>query len=893
MPEPRSALAAALADRYRIERDLGQGGMATVYLAQDLKHDRKVAIKVLRPELAAVIGAERFLSEIKTTANLQHPHILPLFDSGAVQPSHPERSEGSLSFLYYVMPYVEGESLRDRLTREKQLPIPDAVRIATEVASALDYAHRHGVLHRDIKPENILLHDGQALVADFGIALAMRKAGGARLTETGLSLGTPQYMSPEQATAERELDARTDIYALGAVTYEMLTGEPPFMGSTSQAIIAKLMTETPRPPSVLRKAVPPAVEAAVLTALEKLPADRFASAAEYVAALNGSGPLPPGRTTAHQPGKSPARLRPSAVIAVSLATACAALALGYRVGWQRGHTAVLPSRLSMVGATVGGSGVSGAARQLTMTPDGETVIFVGQDEGGDDVLMRRRLDDLEASIIPGTSTLLSPQVSPDGRWIIASTPRGEAVELSIEGGTVRTLPAPVTSAHAAWSRDGTFWFNSRGTDLYRLREGGSITAVFPSKTRGLRIQQILDDGHTALVVRTAGGASSGPGELFDLETGIETALIEKPVVEMRYTSGYLIDVEPSGTLMAVPFDPHGLRMSGVATQLATGVGLTGTGTAQLAVAPTGTVAYVPEAPNGLVFVDRAGSIRPALSERHNFHAPKFSPDGRRLTTDFTTGEGRNVWILSLAEGALTRATFERDGHDATWALDGRSILYTSLRSGVFGVYRTRPGSAQPPDSLLASPNLSYTGQAYRGGAGLLTVGKDLQPGSGTDIAMVENGGQGPITPLAASSFTEQYPAPSPDGQWMAFVSDQSGEQQVYIRPLRRQGDMVQVSLDGGSEPVWGPDGRELFYRGVDKGQAVLASAGLRLTPEVSVLARRTLFPIDEMVGTTTHANYDIAPDGRTFVMVQRSPANRIMVIQNLPGLVSRMRGSNP
>jgi eukaryotic-like serine/threonine-protein kinase len=276
MPDAPSRLAAALADRYRLERELGQGGMATVYLAQDLRHDRMVAIKVLRPELAAVIGAERFLSEIKTTANLQHPHILPLFDSGAAD-----------SFLFYVMPFIEGESLRDRLNREKQLPIADAVRIATEVAGALDYAHRHNVIHRDIKPENILLHDGRALVADFGIALAASKAGGSRMTETGMSLGTPTYMSPEQAMGEREITARSDVYALGAMTYEMLIGEPPFTGPTAQAIVAKVMTAEPTSLIVQRKRIPPQVEEAVLTALEKLPADRFASAAEFAASLAG------------------------------------------------------------------------------------------------------------------------------------------------------------------------------------------------------------------------------------------------------------------------------------------------------------------------------------------------------------------------------------------------------------------------------------------------------------------------------------------------------------------------------------------------------------------------------------------------------------------------------
>src|SRR4249919_2890329 len=282
-------LTASLSDRYRLERELGQGGMATVYLAEDLRHGRKVAIKVLKPELAAVIGAERFLREIKTIATLQHPHILGLIDSGEVNGT-----------AYYVMPFVEGESLRDRLHREKQLPIGDAVRIATEVASALDYAHRHNVIHRDIKPENILLHDGRALVADFGIALAASKAGGARMTETGMSLGTPHYMSPEQAMGEREITARSDVYALGAVAYEMLTGDPPFTGSTAQAIVARVLTESPRSLTAQRHTIPAAVEAAVLTALEKLPADRYATAAEFSEALANPA-LTAARTQASAP----------------------------------------------------------------------------------------------------------------------------------------------------------------------------------------------------------------------------------------------------------------------------------------------------------------------------------------------------------------------------------------------------------------------------------------------------------------------------------------------------------------------------------------------------------------------------------------------------------------
>ena len=241
-----------------------------------LKHDRRVALKVLDPELGAVLGAERFLAEIKVTANLQHPNLLPLFDSGEAD-----------GLLFYVMPFVEGESLRARLDRERQLPVDEAVRIAAAVASALDYAHRHGVIHRDLKPENILLHEGQPLVADFGIALAVSNAGGARVTQTGLSLGTPQYMSPEQATGDRGIDGRTDIYSLGAVLYEMLTGEPPHTGTTAQAIIARVLTETPRSVRAQRSSVPEHVENAIDRALAKLPADRWSRAQEFADALTG------------------------------------------------------------------------------------------------------------------------------------------------------------------------------------------------------------------------------------------------------------------------------------------------------------------------------------------------------------------------------------------------------------------------------------------------------------------------------------------------------------------------------------------------------------------------------------------------------------------------------
>jgi eukaryotic-like serine/threonine-protein kinase len=310
-------LTAALADRYRIERELGQGGMATVYLAEDVRHHRKVAVKVLRPELAAALGAERFLREIETTANLRHPHILPLYDSGEAG-----------TFLFYVMPLVEGESLRDRLRREKQLPVDDALRIAREVADALSYAHARGVIHRDIKPENVLLESAHAVVADFGIAKAVRAAGGESLTRTGTAIGTPAYMSPEQAAGEQDLDGRSDLYALACVLYEMLAGQPPFTGATAEALVRQHLTVDAPPVTNYRPAVPAAVAAALQRALAKSPADRFNPVAQFADAIRaGEGPHSTAATASPNPPHRFSRLALAVGAVVLVAVAILAFVL--------------------------------------------------------------------------------------------------------------------------------------------------------------------------------------------------------------------------------------------------------------------------------------------------------------------------------------------------------------------------------------------------------------------------------------------------------------------------------------------------------------------------------------------------------------------------------------
>ncbi|MGI8620045.1 MAG: protein kinase domain-containing protein, partial [Gemmatimonadaceae bacterium] len=438
-------LAAALADKYTIEREIGAGGMATVYLAQDIRHRRKVAIKVLHPELTAVLGPERFLNEIELTANLQHPHILPLFDSGAAD-----------TLLFYVMPYVQGETLRTRLSREQQLPVAEALRIAGDVADALEYAHKHGVVHRDIKPENILLHDGRPLVADFGIALAVQQAGGSRMTQTGMSLGTPQYMAPEQAMGDKAVDHRADIYALGAVTYEMLTGEPPFTGPNAQAVVAKILTTDPSSLVSKRRSVPPHVEAAVLTALEKMPADRFASAAQFAEAIAGRGPLLKTRATVTArtaAGKPDARRRalnflPWVIVGVAAAAAA--------WGWLRPRQlAKNPVARFTVSVPVAAAYTDAPGRTIAMSPAGDRIVYTGINERGERQLFLRSLDQLEPAPIPGTRDGREPFFSPDGRWLGFLAPGGKIQKLALAGGpalTITTADSGFLGAAWGWLR---------------------------------------------------------------------------------------------------------------------------------------------------------------------------------------------------------------------------------------------------------------------------------------------------------------------------------------------------------------------------------------------------------------------------------------------------------
>jgi hypothetical protein len=859
MTDAAARLASALADRYVIERELGAGGMATVYLAHDLRHDRKVALKVLRPELASILGGERFLTEIKTTANLQHPHILPLHDSGEAD-----------GLVFYVMPYVEGESLRDRLLREKQLPVEEAVRIATEVASALDYAHRHGVVHRDIKPENILLHEGQALVADFGIALAVsRSDGGTRMTETGMSLGTPHYMAPEQAMGEREITPKADIYALGCVLYEMLVGEPPFTGPTAQAIIARVMTEQPRGLTIQRRTVPGQVEAAVQRALEKLPADRFASAAQFAEALEKTDFA--AATTRTTPAAVPAAARGrgmgwAAGAAAILLTAAAGAAV-----WRwLGPTPAAPVRpvvrfaieLPRDAQPVGATGST-----IAFSPDGSRIIYVGRAPSGQR-LYSRGLDQLDPVPIPGSEGGILPFFSADGQWI-GFKQGSRLVKVALAGGPVTPLCEALGQTYGAtWTAGDTVIFASDSGLLEVPAAGGQPHLVAkPDSGEAFKWPEALPDGRAVLF--TAAGHRALKLAVLVRRTGQIRRLAQTGGYPQYVDAGFVVLSDPSGIASAVPFDARRLAVTGAAVPIVDKLGTNTDGDRNFGASRSGDLAYQSSVSAGsrLVLVDRGGAVREASPDTGLYHLPRLSPDGRRVAvsrwTDFNQ-VARDVWVLDLVQKTRTRLTFDTAATFPVWARDGRRIAYAHNVSGsASSIYWVASDGSGAPEPLVTEPGRWFPAVFEPAGHALVYHG--VRPEQAKAEIWQAGLADHARHQVLAAAFHNFNPSLSPDGRWMAYQSDESGRFEVYVRPYPGPGGRWQVSLNGGTEPVWSPTGGEIFYRSGD----AMMSATVRTQGGFEVGARARLFEGSFDVAGNGLTNYDVTRDGRTFAMLQQ------------------------
>ena len=861
MSDPTHRLSANLADRYRLERELGAGGMATVYLAHDVRHDRPVALKVLRPELAAVIGAERFLKEIKVTANLQHPHILGLIDSGEVD-----------GLLFYVMPYVEGESLRDRLTREKQLPVEDAVRIAREVASALDYAHRHHVVHRDIKPENILLHDGSALVADFGISLAVSVAGGTRMTETGMSLGTPHYMSPEQAMGEREITGKSDVYALGVVLYEMLAGEPPFTGPTAQAIIARVMTETPRSLTLQRHTIPPHVEAAVLQALEKLPADRFASAAQFAEALSrpGAGVLPPTipAQKAARPGAFSLRDR-TRVLAPWIV---ALLAIGAAAwGWlgRPPRPGASWQYISFGDAPV----VTTQFPALSLSPDGATLVV--KDDIQNARLWIKRRGELNAVPVPGTERASNPAFSPDGEWV-AFLADGRLKKIRPGGGAAITLAdsAAAPFGGAAWLDDGTLiYVGPNGNDLFQVDAAGGPSRIAlrdPALAGlGLGSPAPLPGSRGVLFTVCNSGCVTMSVHLLDLRTGQRRVLLDDVVTAWYLPTGHLLYVRRDGAALLAPFDLDRLEIVGAAVPVLEGV-FVNTGLTQLAWSPAGTLVYLRgtgATEREMVRVSRDGAAVPIDTAWYGgFNSFALSPEGRRLAVGVGLASGAlGVWIKQLDRGPFTRLTFGGQDRRPAWSPDAQVVAFLRDSLNSSSVFARR-ADGSTPDRLLARLDRQVQEVTWSPDGRWIVMRTDNGGAGAGDIVGVRAGGDTTPVSLVASEFTELHPAVSPDGHWLAYASNESGTNEVYVRPFpTTTGGRWQVSNGGGAQPRWSPDTRELFFL---NGEGRLVAAQVRAAPAFEVAELRPLFDASGFTIDAFHQSFDVLPGGRGFAFMR-------------------------
>lgn len=810
MAELLQRLQQALGDRYRIDRELGRGGMGVVYLALDLKHDRKVALKVLRPEFTESLGAERFHREIRIAAQLKHPNILTLIDSGDAD-----------GLLYYVMLFVEGESLRDRLSREKQLPLDDALQITRDVADALSYAHSLGVVHRDIKPENILTEAGRALVTDFGIARALSEAGGDRLTESGLAIGTPAYMSPEQAAGTANVDARTDIYSLGCVLFEMLVGDPPYMGSTVQAILARKAMEPVPSLRVVRDTVPPAVEAAVTKALAKIPADRFTTVAQFVEALERRGPALP---RAAMPRGARRWLMPLAAVgAVAVVASLAGL-----VDFGGGPAPPLRATFSQL------THEPGVELFPSLSPDGRWLVYAGEASGNRDIYLKGVGGENPINLTSGSpEDDDQPAFSPDGERIAFRSERdgggifvmgrtGEAVKRvtrsgfkptwSPEGEHLAFVDESVElNPQNAEAKSG-LWVVSIGTgELRRLSVGD---AVLPSwSPRGHRI------AFTKRLVGPSGGelwtipAAGGEPVVVISDSARDWNPVWSPDGRHLY---FASDRGGSMNLWRVPIDEESGRTLGdpepvttPATSLAH-ISLSADGR-RVAYSSTLVTANIQRAlldPSSGAVV---GELSWVTTGSRRWSSPDPSPDGQWVAFYSLVQPEGDIYV-ARSDGTGLRQVAGDSAIDRVprWSPDGQWLAVFSNRSGSLQLWRIRPDGSEL-GQLTATDTMGvpvWSPDGLRMAVGAVITGR------GTSVYVFD-----PTQPWE-SQTPEILPAPdslaalfrpnswSPDGEWLAGDIRYSDDG-IAIYSLRTR--RYQRLTDFGQWPVWLPDSRRLLF----------------------------------------------------------------------------------
>ncbi len=856
---------------YEILARIGAGGMGEVYKARDTRLNRVVAVKILPDHLAdRAEHRERFDREARTIAGLNHPHICTLYDIG--------RQDGA---AYLVMEYLEGETLAQHLVRGP-LPLEQALRYAIEISDALDKAHHHGVTHRDLKPGNIMLTKTGTKLLDFGLAKLRQETLPTTphsdlpteldtLTAEGEIVGTLQYMAPEQLES-KEVDARTDLFAFGAVVFEMATGKRAFGASSQASVIGAILKDDPPPISSLQPTAPPALDRIVKKCLAKEPEKRWQAASDVCDELKwiaegGSDSTP---ALAIAPKGILDRWREGALWGAAFLLLAAVTGI---VLWNRKSSSptnssavsriaiTLPPSQPLAGVELGSA--------LALSPDGTRLVYAAR-QGGVQQLYLRPLGGLEAQPIPGTEGGIQPFFSPDGQWLGFFADE-KVKKVSVNGGEAITLGDAVDPRGGSWSGRGMIFFApTRATTIQKTTDaGGPAQPVtrFENHEGSNRWPEALPGGDAVLFANLYPGGNwdnaqisaqpIGSGERRDLIRGGTNA---------RYApSGHLVYAE-GGTLMAVPFDTQKLAVSGKAVPVQEGVlQSTFTGAAQYSFSATGTLVYVPgnvgATERKLVWVSRGGAEQPVAAPGRSYRGPRISPDGQEVAVA-VEGQETQVWLYNLSRETLTRLTFQgRTNYNPVWSRDGKRIAFTSIDSdAVFWQLADGSGGLERLSDFASTPNSwSMDGQvlAYERGSNT----------SGREIGLLRLGDRSRSTFLQ-SQFNEGAVEFSPDGHWLAYASDETGRFEIYLKAYPGAGGKSQISAEGGTEPMWNPNGRELFYRSGEKMMAV----EIATQPNLSAGKPKVLFtgqyqPSPNPVPT---ANYDVSRDGQRFLMIKPS-----------------------
>jgi eukaryotic-like serine/threonine-protein kinase len=902
---------------YEIVAAIGAGGMGEVYKARDTRLDRAVAIKILPESLASDSQfRERFDREARAISQLTHPHICTLYDIGE-----------SVGTAFLVMEYLEGETVEQRL-KEGALPLDEALKIATQIADALSVAHRHGIVHRDLKPGNVMLTKGIAKLLDFGLAktsgasaaatgLSMLPTTPANLTAQGTILGTFQYMAPEQLEGH-DADARSDIFAFGALVYELVSGRKAFEGRSQASLSAAILERDPLPLTSLQPLAPASLDHIVAKCLAKNPDDRWQSARDVTTELKwlvSTHEIGTASTAPPTVRSAPAMRVPivlAAAVAIGLGVVASAIIVKRLSSAPsrevvRSIVTTLPAEQLLALPTDETTNEGRPSRtSMAWSPDGQSIAFSAS-LGGRLQLYVRALNQLEAIPVAGTDGASNPFFSPDGKWIGFFAQRALR-KVAVSGGpptTICEMAGQIFGAFGAnWGDDGSIVYSRERDGLWRVNAAGGTPerVTQPDGNKGeLKhlLPQMLPGSRAVLFTVTHTPLPKWDDTevvVQELSNGSRRARVESAADGRYVVSGHVVYLQ-RGTMMAAPFDLASLKVTGGGMSVVAGVlqsanttnEMFDSGAGQFAVSSGGSLLYVPggifpDPERTLVWVSRTGAELPLPMPVRPYMSPRLSPDGKFLTL-WTQGD-RNVWIYDLARRSPMRINVEGRNARSIWAPDGKRIAFSSTVAGTEeNAFVVSADGSRTPDRLVTCDCPSHAAAWTPDGRTIVGVERK----ENYDIVLVDVAGTHQRTPLLHGKADEQYPDISPDGHWIAYVSNESGKNEVYVQPFPNLGSRHQISIDGGTAPAWSRDGRELFYTTTATlgGQASVTrmmAVAFRAAPTFVASPPRILF--EGRYGATAIVRpYDVSPDGQRFLMVkhkERAPisASQMIFVQN-------------